>query len=37
MVKPVCDNNGMCGDSGHREIIEKYCENIMQVLNKRII
>ena len=27
----------MCGDSGHREIIAKYCDNIMQVLNKRMI
>ena len=24
----------MCGDSSHREIIEKYCDSIIQVLIK---
>ena len=23
----------MCGDNSHREIIEKYCDSIIQVLN----
>ena len=34
VVKPVCDKTEMCGDSGHRGIIEKYCNNIIQALNK---
>ena len=34
-VKPVglCDETELCGDSSPREIIEKYCGNIL-VLNK---
>ena len=34
VVKPVCDKTEMCGDSSHREVIEKYCGNIIQELNK---
>ena len=34
LVKPVCDKTEVCGDSSHREIIEKYCDNIIPVLNK---
>ena len=34
VVKPVCDKTEMCGDSNHREIIEKYCKSVIQVLNK---
>ena len=34
VVKPVCDKTEMCGDGSHREIIEKYCDDIIQVLNK---
>ena len=32
--KPACDKTEICGDCSHREIIEKYCDSIIQVLNK---
>ena len=34
VVKLVCHKTEMCGDSSHREVIEKYCDNIIQVLSK---
>jgi hypothetical protein len=34
VVEAVCDKTIMCGDSDHCELIENYCNNIIQALSK---